>query len=470
MTVEPDVSTLPTIVLVGGCLVLEDGTRVDSLQGTTDAHAARAVHKALIGAAEWWEAVVSVVIPTLDDERGGFALADMATIARTTLDGRTRRVKFPRHPRPLGGEDYIHNLRTLDEARKMVSAARKKAKLTGSANELPDHSWPPRVRIHTTLDLAWGVRVSAEAQLIVLPDTLEVRRRVDLLLDPNTGGGDSTGGDQVEATPWNDPGRRLRLSIKSAACRVSGLVLAGQWCDPSGLEAARRLLLERFDLKVGLWDLALNPILRSTVLEPASSPRIPEAPAEVPAVARRRAAQETGGVAAALVPGLSTMGWVQNGASLQHSIIRPPEHRRGDPEHPYLRMLVDPHRIRVLAWNWHYNRFDINAFADARRDDFDAIATLPARRRVSPSSARTLAKFRKPGDVVYGADRLMDDTRWVLLWVADKGWADLETDWSSIAAAIAERTPRWVTLLADAVALALGVGRTTLQLVVRGNE
>ena len=468
MTGDGDLPVPPTIVLVGGLLTLEDGSEVDSLQRTTDAATARAVHKALIGAAEWWSAVVSVVIPTLDDGQGGFALADVATIARVSPDGRTRRLRFPRYPRPLGGEDYIHNSRTLDEARKRARAARKKTGVGAGHTSVPDHSWPPRVRIRTTLDLAWAVRASAGTQLLILPDTIQVRERVRALLDP--GGADV--GAAVERVPWDDPGRHLRLPTNRARCRVSGLVLAGQWCDPSGLEAARQLVLARFDLRVGLWDLALNPVLRATVLDSApSSLPIPEAPAEAPAVARRRAAQEVGGVAGALFATLDATGWKLNGSILQHPIVGRGDERRAEQHpHPHLRLLVDPHRLRILAWHSHFNRFDINAFVVARRADFDGIAALPIRRRISPASARTLAKFRKPGDVVYEADRLLADTRWVLLWVADKGWSDLDADWSAIAAPIAERTSRWVALLADAVALALGVEPTALRVAENGDQ
>ncbi len=446
----------PTIVLVGGKLILEDGSELDSRQAMNDAATGRAVHKSLVGSAGWWSAVVSVVVPTLDDDEGGFALADQLTIARVTADGRLGRVRFPRYPRASGAEDYIYNSRTLDAARTAVKRTRKQE---------PTAHRSPRIRIDTTGTVVRTIRDDRAAfrgtRLLVVPDTRTMRELIGVLL--------GVGGSVVEATeqnPWEDPYRYLRLPIRRAECSITGLVLGGEWRDPSALEAARRLLLERFDLKVGLWDLALNPVLRSTALDPSPSPRVSEKPAEVPAVVRRRAEQEAGGVERLLFKGVAATGWKLTRFGLQHAVAKNAGRRRSEQhEYPYLRLFVGPHSVRVLAWHWDYNRFDINAFVDARSKEFDAVALLPTRRPIAAWSVRILAKMKKRGDVVYRAGRRLDDTRWVLLWSAPKGWADLDGDWSAIAKEVARRTPAWVTLLADAVAMSLDIERTTLRLV-----
>ena len=51
-----------------------------------------------------------------------------------------------------------------------------------------------------------------------------------------------------------------------AQFKVTGLIKDGAWQDPSGLEAARELLQARYDLTLGIWDLAPNPTLRTTLL------------------------------------------------------------------------------------------------------------------------------------------------------------------------------------------------------------
>jgi hypothetical protein len=107
---------MPTVVLVGGRLTLEDGTELDSRQPVVDPAMARAVLQTLTGAAEWWDAVASIVIPTLKDEEGGFAYTNQVTIGRIDSDGRVRRVRFPRYRRGPGEEDYIYNATLLDEA------------------------------------------------------------------------------------------------------------------------------------------------------------------------------------------------------------------------------------------------------------------------------------------------------------------------------------------------------------------
>jgi hypothetical protein len=75
------------------------------------------------------------------------------------------------------------------------------------------------------------------------------------------------------------------------------------------------------------------------------------------------------------------------------------------------------------VWHQFYNDLDIKAFIEKRREAFEAVALLPPPTKYSVS-----------------------------LWAANIGWGDADVDWSSTAKAIAERTKRWVGLLADFVA------------------
>ncbi len=122
-------------------------------------------------------------------------------------------------------------------------------------------------------------------------------------------------------------------------------------------------------------------------------------------------------------------------------------------------MRVEAHRLRVFAWHWGYNTFDINAYVDGRREAFDAVSVLPSRGAYPARYARLSTKFHKPGDIVYDEGRFIDDTRSVPLWSVEKGWADLDTDWEQIGKEIAVRTGPWVKLLADAVSECLGKSR-----------
>lgn len=62
-----------------------------------------------------------------------------------------------------------------------------------------------------------------------------------------------------------------------------------RWQDASHLEASRALLEARYDLRIGIWDLARNPTLRQTLLNATPIAAAPVTPAAVPPAARQRA-------------------------------------------------------------------------------------------------------------------------------------------------------------------------------------
>ena len=443
-----------TIVLVGGRLTLEDGTNVDSRQAMNDAAMARAVAGALVGSHEWWATVVSVVIPTLADQIGGFAYSDQLTVTRVDADGRTRRVRFPRYPRGPGKEDYIYNPRTLQAARfpKKPRRRAQRGRAGVPSKRASDLVAPVAVRPRIRIDTSGATLVSigdgtAAWPFVVMPDTARIRSTIDSILE----GAKLLPEQDTDEARWSDSQRYLRLPTKRAECFVTGLLVGGEWKDADALEASRRLLLERFDLKLGLWDLASNPVLRAAALAPSPLPLVPSALATPPLKAVCRAKQQAGGIAIALHSTLAAHGWRLQRSVLLHSI----RGSSNQPNHPYLRLLVGHGQVKVFAWHWHYDKFDINAFVDAHQAEFEEISRLPPRKRYSTSSARLHAKYQKANAVVYEAGRKINDTRWVLLWSMEVGWSDLETDWSRVAGEVGSRTDRWVRLLAKAATEAL---------------
>jgi hypothetical protein len=160
------------------------------------------------------------------------------------------------------------------------------------------------------------------AHPFVVPDTARMRDRVDAFLAGRPRKTPEPPPPYVPGAP-RDPADFLRFPVLRAVCNVSGLVRAGQWEDAAGLEAARTLLLKRFDLKLGLWDLALNPVLRSAVLDPLPAQQVPEEPVQAPARSWRRAGKAAekatarreaekravGEVTAALQRELASLGW-----------------------------------------------------------------------------------------------------------------------------------------------------------------
>jgi hypothetical protein len=246
-----------------------------------------------------------------------------------------------------------------------------------------------------------------------------------------------------------DPADFLRFPVVRAECNVSGLLRAGQWEDAAGLEAARMLLLKRFDLKLGLWDLALNPVLRSTVLDSLPVRRAPEEPVRAPAHARKRAEREAekatarreaaqrgvGEVTAALQQELASFGWsVDDRGVLRLPLTEPLPNWPGAPERPLVYLCIEVHKssVRVVVWHQFYNDLDIKDFIEKRREAFEAVALLPQSTK---------------------------DRSSVPLWTASAGWGDADVDWSITAKAIAERTEWWAGLLADFVALCRNVQR-----------
>ncbi len=321
-----------------------------------------------------------------------------------------------------------------------------------------------RVLIDTTGELVSAARVLIDTTgellsatpFVVMPDTAGIRERIDGILgrkspDARAVVADAGADDEplrdtraapvpyVPGAPRN-PADFLRFPVVHAECNVSGLLRAGQWDDAAGLEAARMLLLKRFDLKLGLWDLALNPVLRSAVLEPEPQREVPAQPARAPAHAWKQAAREAeratarredarralSQVTAALLQhGLASLGWsVNENGRLILPLTEPLSNWPGAPEYPLvvLRIEVSKTTIRVVVWQWFYNNFDISDFIDKRRQAFEAVALLPASQK-NPSC--------KP------------------LWSTNIGWGNADADWSGTAKAIAQRTNQWVTLLGD---------------------
>jgi hypothetical protein len=277
-------------------------------------------------------------------------------------------------------------------------------------------------------------------QLVVVPDTARMRDRIDDLLAGRPRK-ISEPAPYVPGAP-RDPADFLRLPVARAECSVSGLLRAGQWGDAAGLEAARMLLLKRFDLKLGLWDLALNPVLRSTALDSLPIQDVPEEAVQTPAFAwkqaERRAEEATARreterravseFNAAFQHQLASVGWILNDREgLSLPLTEPLSKWPGGEARPLvsLNMEVNNSSVRVSVSHQLYNDLDINDFFEKRREAFEAVAPLPPNNR-GP---------------------------WVPLWIADRGWGDTDIDWSSTVKTIADHTKQWIGLLTDFVAL-----------------
>jgi hypothetical protein len=470
----------PTLVFVGGRMTLVDGSVVDSRQRSRDAVTAQAVSSALTASPEWWTTVSSIVLPTLDGAGGGSALIlGQRSVSRTTSDGEIKRSRLKRVLQGGIGSVSIQrsgiNEQLLPDFRVVALLRNWEGVHMGSVGvrvEDDQSRWrflegtdfylrlvadqlAARVVVDTTgafltnaygpADLgslsaefsAQGSRVQPE--VIVIPDTTDMLERVEgLLARIEHSSTFETFGSGATAAP-SVP---LRLQVLRADCTVTRVLRAGEWVDAGELEAARRLLLERFDLKVGLWDLALNPVLRSTVLDPSPAPPVPDKHVETPASARDRArrqaerttAQRAGkksalsDVSRALHAELSPHGWIRNPDGLLSLPLteRLPNWPDGRADHlALLKIEINKSSGRVLVWQWLYNDLNISDFVEERRDAFEAIAPLP---------------------------KATGDASTVDLWTLDHGWGDRGADWRTYGHEIARRALAWTALLADFVA------------------
>jgi hypothetical protein len=107
--------------------------------------------------------------------------------------------------------------------------------------------------------------------------------------------------------------------------QVDSALQKATWVDPAPLEAARSLLEARFDLKLGIWDLVTNDVLRSALLKETPIEAPPTTPAAKTAGAierkqlfraRRTESQKSRAAylaeTAALVGSLDASGWTSS--------------------------------------------------------------------------------------------------------------------------------------------------------------
>jgi len=470
-----------TFVLVGGTMTLIDGSEVDSRQPTTEPAVARALNRALVATPEWWVAVSSVVLPTLDDGHGGYALLNSArTVARVAADGEARRSSIksvlrggvgkvsvrrsgPGVNLPAGYREIaiLRNWQGAHMGAVGFRVADEKARWqlldgTDFYLGLVASRMDARVLIDTTGELVSALFCLSDLgslsdelsecepvthlQVVLLPDTVETRTRVEATLtdSPCAPPADVTT-DFAPAAP-RDPDDYLKLGVLRTECFISGLWRDGRWEDPAGLEAARVLVRRRFDLRLGLWDLALNPILRTTLLDPVPVSHPPHDSFCAPAQARKRAVHDADkatirkresrraieGVVSSLRVDLASEGWTVDGGQLNRPLTKPLSNWPDAPKHPLvvLRFEVNKAEARVVVWQWFCNDLDVTAFVNERRAAFEAVTPLPT---------------------------AVGDASSAQLWSAATGWGDPMVNWSIISKELARCTGQWVALLADFV-------------------
>lgn len=286
-------STGPTIILIGGQATLDSGAAVDSRQrlvgDTWDV-----VLRQAIGTSEaWWTLAKELVDVILAQHPGPdpWALAWVEnSLKRPRADGSFTRVRVKTF---------------LDRAESLLDAARAPGKVTFRSDLVTSRyrlipymlrfddmkgGPPPAVIVgsfHTTYED--GLDIVGDRPLdyfvsrwpdavIVLPHTPIIESKARRIVEnPPTGAAKIQGLDRdthssdsqryVKNAKKNDELRRADSYVIGHDFHVTFWADQGRMQDPVDLDAALTFVRSRYDLKLGLWDLARDPLLRATLLQ-----------------------------------------------------------------------------------------------------------------------------------------------------------------------------------------------------------
>jgi hypothetical protein len=470
------------IVLIGGPMTVDDGSRLDSRQPIKGDVTSRITRKALASSWLWWSTVSSLATPLLDAE-GPDACAliiGQRSIVDLRPDGFMKRSGLRGFLQ--GGVDELRILRTsmdepLPEGYQEVTILRgvdgsslgtvgiQKGKLGRrwqllNGNEyyltLGGRNFDASVVIDTDLVVgsdseptalsfqAFEERPFSDGAAIILPHTHSAERFFRGYVDwvrsdkPMVSAAiESASPNEWDPTAPPDPICYTHPVPIEADFQITALIQEGQWRDPSDLEAARSLLQARFDLNLGIWDLVQNPLLRRTLLHSKPTSVVPVGLSPVPTGAAARAAatvttklDSRAQAAEALrmlkrrMKPLRAEGWTLIGAGdlklpLTDRLRRSPFETDAKPAALlWLSLHIGKRQTSISAATSLYNDIDLQSYVGARKGALEEIA---------------------------GSELQELDRRWPVLWKADGGWAD-EVDWKMRVNGLASNTSGWVSL------------------------
>lgn len=285
-------STGPTIVLIGGQATLDSGATVDSRQRIVGDTWDVVLRQALGTSESWWTVakdLVDVVLAQPDPDAWALAWVDKS-LKRPRADGSFSRVRL---------KTFLDGAESLIEAARAPGPVTFRSDLVKSRYRLVPYmlrfedikGGPPPAAIvgsfHTTYDdgtdivgdrpLDYFVSRWPDA-VIVLPHTPLVAAKAQPVADrPPTSRVTISG--LAEQTHKADSRRYVKNAGKVDELRRADSYVIGHnfhvtfWADegsvrdPVDLDAALTFVRSRYDLNLGLWDLARDPVLRETLLQ-----------------------------------------------------------------------------------------------------------------------------------------------------------------------------------------------------------
>jgi hypothetical protein len=314
----------PTIILVGGTFTADTGEQLDSRQPWADDPRSWMARDALFGSEIWWRAIRSLVLPLLEAQgEDSFALICGARmVVSVKPDGSIQRRRLT-SVLPGGFRTATNRVGRwrypevgLGEPSDSTGPGQLTAPVIVTANGFSHRSSYPE------FEREWLERGNVT---MVVPHTHATSVYLDGYVEWVTDG-----------RPENVPGPLFSRGVYDLTpppevvpvegdFGVTGVLQRGSWVDPAPLEAARLLLQARFDLKLGIWDLVTNDVLRSTLLKETSIVAPPSTTAAKTAGAierqqvnraRRTEFQKARAAihaeAAALVASLDASGWTSS--------------------------------------------------------------------------------------------------------------------------------------------------------------
>lgn len=475
-----------TVILVGGQMTVDDGTVIDSRQAITDDARSEIALRSLTASMFWWNTVSSIVLPILSNEgTDAFALViGGRTVLELRSDGSTRRSRL----RQLlsGGTTTVEILRTemggtLPEGYDKVETLRNWNEVDMGTIGVKRGAWGKRWWFlngndyyldHAGPTIAPSVIVDTSPWIIYDPDYERVSYQhleqsrpfsdMAVLVVPHTAAAETFFrgyADWIAASrpppdlhEWQppeisqydpdappDPLRYTTLIPIRGDFGVTGLVRDGTWQDPSGLEAARKLLEARYDYTIGIWDLADNPTLRQTLLDVVPVEIAPIAEASVPVEAASRAMSSVDKVMTqrqnerealtrivSLSAPLEALGWEVGSRATNPVLVlpltEPIERYPGGGADPLvmLQMAVEKRSTSIRVFQLLYNQLDISEYVEKRLARLEEIASPAELGSEKPTPASKT------------------------LWHAPGGWADEEIDWHERMRVLARCTEAWV--------------------------
>jgi hypothetical protein len=481
MTLSVSQKAGSSIVLIGGPMIMDDGSKLDSRQPVQGDPASQIVQRSLATSWLWWDTASSVVLRILDTfgPNASALIFGQRSVVEVDSRGELKRTRLRSILR--GGVGTVSVYRTGLEGDELPEGYEEVAVLharngetmgvigvrDGEAGcrwrfvegpaylECTAERFGARVVVNTDPWMRGPVDqdtfgtapfevlerdlLSLDGSVLVLPHTHAIEGWLGSYVDWVETGRPISQPNSHDLPEWDpdappDPLRYTHPVPARASFKVTGLIQDGQWRNAADLEAARALLHSRYDLRIGIWDLASNRVLRDTLLDETVGPSAPPTePTQVPRGAAERADVVVRekldqralirNIVERLEP-LRAAGWQaarypyeQIHLPLTEPLALWPGQEEEEPL-LWLTLIISKRRTTVSIWSPMHRDVDLVGRVKELESQISSCA---------------------------GQAAVDLDSGWPTIWRAGGGWGD-EVDWSALAGELVSLTPGWVEL------------------------